>query len=114
MDPRIINDAFEKEPHICAFCECIKGNHLVFHRCPLFENNPICEEDCRISMMKEDVEAQVSAKLGKPVTKEFINQTCKNCGLNNACQNQKLAEKLENSLPGDFNGPQSEAPRKTR
>src|SRR5216684_2021004 len=104
MNPKIINDTFEKDPHICSFCNCLKGNHLVFHRCPLFENNPICQEDCKISMMKDDVDIQVSAKLGRPITKEFINQTCRNCGLNNAYQNNELALKLERGLQGDNNG----------
>ena len=114
MDPRIINDTFEQEPHICSICECPPSNHLIFHICPLMENTFICQEDCHISMMKDDIEAQISAKLGRPITKEFINQTCKNCGLNNACQNQKLADSLEKGTTGDLNGPEQQGPRKTR
>jgi hypothetical protein len=114
MDSRIINDTFEKEQHICSFCDCPKGNHLIYHRCPLFESNPICREDCQISMMRDDVDVQVSAKLGRPVTKEFINQTCKECGMNNACQNQPRAEQIEKGLLGESNGQQPEGPAKSR
>ena len=113
MDQRIINDTFEKEQHICSFCECPSGNHLIFHKCPLFDNTFICEEDCKVSMMKDDIDVQVSAKLGRSVTKTFINDMCKNCGLNNACQNQKLADQIEKGLPGDGDG-QPEGPKKTR
>lgn len=112
MDPRIINDAFQKQEHICSCCECLKGNHLIFFKCPLFENNPICQDCCQIDMLKDNVEAQISAKLGRPITKEFINQTCMNCGLNNACQNQDLAKKIEDGTIGDSNG--SSTPIKTR
>jgi hypothetical protein len=114
MDPRIINDTFEKEQHLCSKCECQSGNHLVFFKCPLFELNPICRDCCLIDMMKDDVDVQISTKLGKPVTKEFINQTCKNCGMNNASQNQKLAEELEKGLQGEPNGPEQQGPAKTR
>jgi positive regulator of sigma E activity len=65
-------------------------------------------------MMKEDVDVHMSTKLGRPVTKEFINETCKNCGMNNACQNQALAERLEKELSGDNNATQPEGPTKTR
>ncbi len=114
MDPRIINDTFEKEPHICSKCECQSGNHLVFYKCPLFSGFPICIDCCLINMMKDDVDVQVSAKLGRSITKEEINSTCKNCGLNNACQNQKLVENLERGTLGDLNGQQPQGPEKIR
>jgi hypothetical protein len=114
MDQRIINDTFGQEQHICSMCECPKGNHLIFHICPLFDGTTICQEDCQISMMKDDIDLQVSAKLGRPVTKEFINQMCKNCGLNNACQNKDLANKLEQGPTGEINGPEQDRPKKTR
>jgi hypothetical protein len=114
MDPRIINDVFEKTLHICSMCECPQNNHLIFHNCPLFENNPICQEDCQISMMKDDIDIQVSTKLGKPVTKEYINQTCRNCGLNNACQNQDLVNKIERGTIGGQDAPEQEGPKKNR
>lgn len=114
MDPRIINDTFEQEPHICSKCECQSGNHLIFFKCPLFSNNPICQDCCQIDMMKEDVDLQVSAKLGNPISKETINSICRSCGLNNACQNQKLANKLEQGQTGDSNGPTPDGPIKTR
>src|SRR5271154_190702 len=103
MDPRIINDTFQKDQHVCSFCECQKGNHLVFHICPLFDYTFICQEDCQVSMMKDDIDIQVSAKLGRPITKEFINQTCKSCGMNNACQNQKLVDQIEHGTQGGPN-----------
>jgi len=117
MDPKIINDTFEKDPHICSMCECSPGNHLIFHACPLFSGHPICQEDCQISMMKEDVDVKVSAKLGNSIDKQTINSICRSCGLNNACQNQSLAEKIEKGTLGDFNGngqEQPEGPAKNR
>jgi hypothetical protein len=114
MDQQIINDTFGQEQHICSFCGCPAGNHLIFFKCPLFELNPICQEDCQISMLKDDVDVQVSAKLGKPITKELINSICRSCGMNNACQNADLAKKLESNTTGESNGPEQERPRKTR
>jgi hypothetical protein len=112
MDPRIINDAFEKTPHLCSVCECGYGNHLIYYRCPLMEGNPICQDCCHLDMMKDDVDVKISAKLGRTVTKEFINETCKNCGLNNACQNQDLVKKIQDGNLGENNGPSE--PIKTR
>jgi hypothetical protein len=115
MDSKIINDTFEKDPHICSFCECASGNHLVFFKCPLFSGNPICQDCCMIDMMKDNVDAKVAAKLGNPITKETINSICRSCGMNNACQNAELAKKLESGKTGDTNGPeQQEGPRKSR
>jgi hypothetical protein len=114
MDNKIINDTFEKEQHICSFCDCPPGNHLIWFRCPLFSGHPICQEDCQISMMKDDVDVKVSAKLGNPIDKATINSICRSCGMNNACQNQALAETLEKGLLGDTSGPQQEGPAKSR
>ena len=93
-------------------CECLSGNHLIFHVCPLFDATTICEEDCRITMLKDGIEKEVSAKLGHPVTREYIDDMCRNCGLNSACRNSKLAEEIERGKPGEPNGPQT--PIKTR
>jgi hypothetical protein len=114
MDPKIINDTFEKEPHICSNCECPIGNHLIFFSCPLFSGNPICRDCCMIDMMKDDVDVKVSAKLGNPIDKKIINSICFSCGMNNACQNADLAKKLESNTLGDINGSQPEGPTKTR
>lgn len=117
MDPKIINDTFEQEQHICSMCECKSGNHLVFFSCPLFSMNPICTDCCRIDMMKDDVDIKVSAKLGNPITKETINSICHSCGMNNACQNSELAKKIELEMQGEnTNGQtqQPDGPAKTR
>src|SRR5277367_340439 len=95
MGQHIFNDAVSKGHNSCVFCECPKDTHLVFWPCPLLEGNLICQEDCQVSFLKDDIATQVSQKLGHEVTKEFINETCRKCGMNNACQNQKLAEVLE-------------------
>lgn len=114
MDQKIINDTFEKDPHICSMCECQTGNHLIYFSCPLFSGNPICTDCCRIDMMKDDVDIKVSAKLGNPITKETINSICKSCGMNNACQNSELAKKIELGMQGDINGTEQEGPKKSR
>jgi len=79
MDSRIINDTFEKEQHICAMCECLAGNHLIFHYCLLFENNPVCQ-DCVVDLLAEDAPTKVSTKLGRVITKEEIDAVCRQCG----------------------------------
>ena len=114
MNPKIINDTFESNPHVCSMCECAPNNHLIFFSCPLFSGHPICQEDCQISMMKDDIDLTISAKLGNPITKETINSICRSCGMNNACQNKDLANKLEQKSIGESNGPEQEGPRKTR
>lgn len=117
MDPKIINDTFEKDPHICSMCECPPNAHLIFYKCPLFSGHPICQEDCQISMMKDDVDIKVSAKLGNPIDKATINSICRSCGMNNACQNNDLAKKIESGMQEGDNPnepPQPEGPRKTR
>jgi hypothetical protein len=57
---------------------------------------------------------KVSAKLGNPITKETINSICRSCGNNNACQNQKLVDKIEHGAMGESNGPEQSGPQKTR
>lgn len=117
MNPKIINDTFEQEPHVCVFCECPQKNHLIFHSCPLFSGHPICQDCCMVDMMQDDIDKKVSAKLGNPIDKQTINSICRSCGLNNACQNQKLVDQIKRGTLGDFNdnGPtQPEGPQKTR
>lgn len=114
MNKQIINDTFEKDPHVCSNCECQSGNHLIFFVCPLFSGHPICQECCQIAMMKDDVDVKISAKLGNPIDKATINSICRSCGMNNACQNAELAEKLESSTTGDPNVPEQQGPKKTR
>lgn len=115
MDQKIINDTFEKDPHICSMCECESGNHLIFFSCPLFSGNPICTDCCRIDMMKDDVDIKVSAKLGNPIDKATINSICRSCGMNNACQNNELVKKIETETLGGTSGSeQPEGPKKSR
>lgn len=114
MASKIINDTFEKDPHICSFCDCPPGNHLIWFSCPLFSGYPICTDCCRVDMMKDDVDVKVSAKLGNPIDKATINSICKSCGMNNACQNNDLAKKIEEGLLGGNNGPEQEGPKKSR
>src|SRR5579859_6554807 len=118
MDPKIINDTFEKDPHICSMCECQAGNHLVFFSCPLFSGNPICRDCCMVDMMKDDVDIKVSAKLGNPIDKQTINSICRSCGMNNACQNPELVRKIETgileTLGGTSDSEQPDGPKKSR
>lgn len=65
-------------------------------------------------MMKDDVDVKVSAKLGNPIDKATINSICKSCGMNNACQNNNLALKIEQGILGEPNGPEQDGPKKTR
>lgn len=115
MGTQIINDTFEKDPHICSMCECPQNNHLVFYECPLFSGNPICRDCCLIDLMKDDVDIKVSAKLGNPIDKQTINSICFSCGMNNACQNNDLAKKIETeTLGGTSDSEQPDKPTKTR
>lgn len=46
-------------------------------------------------MLTDDIDKKVSARLGKEITKEQINEICTTCGLNCGKQNQDLATSLE-------------------
>jgi len=114
MDPKIINDVFSYVTHKCCMCECADGNHLIFWKCPIFYNEFICSECCSIEFLKDGIDKKVSVKLGKPITTAEINSSCLNCGMNNACQNQDLANKIELGMQGENNGPEQDGPKKTR
>lgn len=83
------------QKYICPLCECDQNAHLVFWKCPLFENELICQQCCHIEMLTDDIDKKVSARMGKEMTKDQINETCNKCGLNCGKQNPELATKLE-------------------
>jgi hypothetical protein len=55
-------------------------------------------------MLTDDIDEKVSARVGKQMTKEQINEICNACGLNCGKQNAELAKSLENGkgAPNDF------------
>ena len=91
----------DKNKYICALCECDQNDHLIFWKCPLFENELICQSCCHIEMLYDDIDSKVSARIGKEVSKEFINKTCNDCGKNCAKQNEQVAHSMEQGK-GDF------------
>lgn len=82
----------------CSLCVCIPATHILFHSCPILENNPICKDCCLISCLKDDIAIKFSQALGKEITLEQVNEVCKQCGKNYGKQNPELAKKLENEF----------------
>lgn len=91
-------DAYDFQT-VCTLCQCAEGTHIQFHSCPILEDNPICSTDCCIvACLKTDVAIRFSQVLGRNVSLEQVNEACKKCGRNYACQNEKLAKEMERSM----------------
>ena len=91
--------AEDKDPYdfetICTLCTCVEKTHAIFWKCPILDNNPICGECCQIGCLKSDIAERFSKVLEKEITIEEVNEACKKCGKNYACQNPDLAKKIE-------------------
>jgi hypothetical protein len=95
-EPYQIYNLENKQDFTCNLCECPTNVHICGWACPIFEGNAICSECCLLDALRSDIDKKFSAKLGRDITKEEINEACKNCGKNNATQNEQMADNLEN------------------
>lgn len=94
MNQEINKDVYDINTQ-CTLCVCPPGNHILFHLCPILENNPICKDCCLVSCLKDDIAVKFSQVIGKTITLEEINAVCKSCGKNYGKQNPELAKQLE-------------------
>ena len=84
-------------PHTCCLCECDPKVHLVYFKCPIFEQNDICADCCLLDALRPGAEKKFSEKLGREITREEMNKMCKECGRNHAVEDGQLAIELENN-----------------
>lgn len=92
----VIYDGHKDSPnHTCCLCECPKNYHIVYWKCPLFDNELICGECCQIGCLRKDIDKRFSEKLGRKITIDEINETCGKCQKNYGFQDEQLADDLE-------------------
>lgn len=95
-NPDHIYDLENKQDFTCNLCECPTNVHICGWKCPIFEGNTICSECCLLDALRENIDTKFSEKLGRKITKEEINEFCKNCGKNHATQDEQMADNMEN------------------
>jgi hypothetical protein len=76
-------------------CECPPEAHFVGWACPLFQQEWICGSCCQIECLRTGVEKRFSEKLGRELTREELDASCKSCGKNYAKINDDLADRME-------------------
>ena len=80
---------------MCVLCECGDPKaHVCYWNCPIFNNEKICATCCTIDTLRSGAEKNFSKALGRDITREEINEFCRNCGRNHACESDEIADKL--------------------
>ena len=81
----------------CCYCECVEAAHICGWKCPIFKDNLICSQCCLVDALRTEAPKVFSEKLGREITREEINEFCRNCGRNNAVEDDALADKIQNN-----------------
>lgn len=95
MKPDTVYSLKKGDEFVCCACDCPPAIHLSGWKCPIFNKEIVCSDCCLIEALKTDVAKVFSEKLGRQITLEEINQTCLDCGRNNAMQDDAKARDIE-------------------